>query len=89
LFSDWNAAYESLGPGSFTAMMQFPAKLLVPGNYTLTMGARKQGGFDMLAGHRIERNINVSMPREFNSGGVIDPLQSQIILDRPWEIKKD
>ncbi len=88
LFSDWNAGYENLAPGSYTATLEFPGKLLVPGNYSITMGARKQGSFDMLAGHRIERGINVSAPTDFNSGGVIDPLQAQIILDRRWELSK-
>ena len=87
-FSDWDVGQEDLGPGPYTAKLEFPGKLLVPGNYTITMGARKQGGFDLLAGHRIERGINVSAPVDFNSGGVIDPLQSQIILDRRWEITK-
>jgi len=89
LISDWDPGYETLGPGSYTASVRFPGKLLVPGNYTITMGAQKQGGFDMLAGHRIERGINVSAPSDFNSGGVIDPLQAQIILDRRWDLKRD
>ncbi len=87
-FSDWNLGYEDLGPGTYTAKLEFPGKLLVPGNYTITMGANKQGSFDMLVGHRIERGINVSAPIDFNSGGIIDPLQAQILIDRKWEISR-
>lgn len=87
-FTDWDASNDSLGPGTFEAKLTFPRRLLVAGNYTITIGAHKQGGFDMLAGHRVERAINVSMPSDFNSGGMSDPLRAQIILDRRWDVRK-
>jgi hypothetical protein len=88
LFSDWDPTLEYLGPGSYEATLTFPGKLLVPGNYTLTLGAHRQGGYDMLAGHRVERGINVSAPVDYNSGGAADPLQAQVILDRRWDVRK-
>ena len=88
LFSDWDPTLEDLGRGSYEATLAFPGKLLVPGNYTLTLGAHRQGGYDMLAGHRVERGINVSAPIDYNNGGAADPLQSQIILDRRWEVRR-
>lgn len=87
-FTDWDTKNDSLGPGSFEARLTFPAKLLVAGNYTISIGAHKQGGFDMLAGHRVERAINISMPSDFNTGGMADPLRAQIILDRKWDLRK-
>jgi lipopolysaccharide transport system ATP-binding protein len=87
-FTDWDNSNDSLGPGQFEARLTFPKRLLVAGNYTITIGAHKQGGFDMLAGHRVERAINVSMPSDFNSGGMADPLRAQIILDRRWDVRK-
>jgi lipopolysaccharide transport system ATP-binding protein len=87
-FTDWDATHDSLAPGTYEANLTFPRRLLVAGNYTITVGARKQGGFDMLAGHHIDRGINVSLPSDFNSGGGADPLQAQIILDRRWDLRK-
>ena len=89
LFSDWDTSLEDLGPGTYQANVTFPGKLLVPGNYTLVLGAHRQGGFDMLVGHRVEAGINVSAPRDFNSGGAGEPLQSQVILDRRWDVRRE
>ncbi len=89
LFSDWNAALEDLGPGTYEANLTVPGKLLAPGNYTMVLGAHRQGGFDMLAGHRVETGINVSAPLDYNSGGGSDPLQAQIILDRQWDVRRE
>jgi len=89
LFSDWDASLEDLGPGTYLASLTFPGKLLVPGNYTLVLSAHRQGGFDMLVGHRVEAGINVSAPNDFNSGGGADPLQAQVILDRRWDVRRE
>ncbi|OPY30750.1 MAG: putative ABC transporter ATP-binding protein [Methanomassiliicoccales archaeon PtaU1.Bin030] len=89
LFSDWDTSLEDLGPGTYLASLTFPGKLLVPGNYTLVLGAHRQGGFDMLVGHRVEAGINVSAPNDFNSGGGADPLQAQVILDRRWDVRRE
>ncbi len=59
LFSDWDASLEDLAPGTYQARMAFPEKLLVPGNYTLVLSAHRQGGFDMLVGHRVEAGQRV------------------------------
>jgi len=86
--SDWDVTKERLGAGRYVARLNFPGKFLVPGSYTITMGARRQGSIDLLAGHRIERSINVAAPTDFNSGGVVDPYQAQVILDRKWELDR-
>lgn len=87
-FTDWDPRNDTLGPGNYEARLTFPKKLLVAGNYTITIGAHRQGGFDMLAGHRVEKAINVSMPSDFNNSGMADPLRSQILLDRRWDVRK-
>jgi hypothetical protein len=87
-FTDWDPRNDTLGPGNFEARLTFPKKLLVAGNYTITIGAQRLGGFDMLAGHRVEKAINISMPSDFNIGGMSEPLRSQIILDRRWDVRK-
>ena len=85
-FSDWDRSKEDMKGGAHVARMPFPGKLLVNGAYTITMGVRRQGSIDLLAGHRIERNINVAAPTDFNSGGLVDPYQAAVILDREWEL---
>lgn len=85
-FSDWDRSKEDMKSGSHVARLSFPGKLLVNGAYTITMGVRRQGSIDLLAGHRIERNINVAAPTDFNSGGLVDPYQAAVILDREWEL---
>ncbi|MBI0583773.1 MAG: ATP-binding cassette domain-containing protein [Methanomassiliicoccus sp.] len=87
-FTDWDLMYDSLGPGSYEARLTFPRRLLAAGNYTVSLGAHRQGGFDMLTGHHIDRGINVSLPSDFIHGGMADPLHAQIILDRRWEVSK-
>jgi lipopolysaccharide transport system ATP-binding protein len=88
-FSDWTVANENLQAGHYTARLSFPEKLLVPGNYTIAMAAGRQGSFDMLTGHHIERGISVSAPVDLNTGGVIDPLQAQVLLNRKWELTRE
>ena len=87
-FSDWDASREDLPAGRYVARLTFPEKLLVPGSYSITLGAKRQGSIDLLAGHRVERGINVSAPDDFNTGGVVDPYQAQIMLDRTWELDR-
>ena len=87
LFSDWDVSRESMIAGAHVARLSFPGKLLANGSFTIAMGARRDGSVDMLAGHPIERSINVAAPEDFNSGGIVDPHQAAVILDREWELE--
>jgi lipopolysaccharide transport system ATP-binding protein len=87
-FTDWDDRHDTLDRGDYEATIEFPRRFLVGGNYTISLGARRMG-FDMLAGHRVDRGINVSMPSDMNTGGMSDPLQAQIILDRHWDVRQD
>lgn len=86
-FSDWDPKLEHLSAGAYEARLSFPQKLLVPGNYTITLGARRQGTVDILHGHHIDRGINVSAPLDLNVFGG-EPLQAQILVDRRWEVNR-
>jgi lipopolysaccharide transport system ATP-binding protein len=87
-FSDWDSKFEHLDPGTYEAILEIPEKLLAAGNYSIILNAKKQGTIDMIPGHRVERSISLSAPSDLNTGGVIDPLKAQIILNRRWELMK-
>ena len=87
-FSDWDTKFENLGPGTYEARLEVPEKLLAAGNYSIILNARKQWTVDMIAGHRVERSISISFPSDLNTGGGLDPLKAQIILNRRWDIMK-
>jgi lipopolysaccharide transport system ATP-binding protein len=87
-FSDWDTKFEHLVPGTYEARLEIPEKLLAAGNYSIILNARKQGTIDMIAGHRVERSISVSFPADLNTGGTLDPLKAQILLNRRWDIMR-
>lgn len=87
-FSDWDVRKESLDIGRYVAHLEFPEKLMVSGDYNIKLAAKRQGDKNMFESTPVEKLINVSIPVDFNSGGSIDPLQSEIILDSQWEITK-
>jgi lipopolysaccharide transport system ATP-binding protein len=87
-FSDWDERMEHLEAGPYVAVLSFPEKLLAPGNYSISVSAKKQVSLDLLAGHKAERAINVSSPADLNTGGGADPMQAQILLDRRWNVKR-
>jgi lipopolysaccharide transport system ATP-binding protein len=86
-FSDWDERMEHLQAGSYVAVLSFPEKLLAPGNYSISVSAKKHVSLDLLAGHKAERPLNVSAPSDLNTGGGSDPAQTQILLDRRWNVK--
>jgi lipopolysaccharide transport system ATP-binding protein len=88
LFSDWDSKFDHLEPGSYEARLEIPEKLLMAGNYSILLSAKKQGTVNMLSGHRVERSISLSAPSDMNTGGLIDPLKAQILLNRQWDILK-
>ena len=55
-----------------------PEKLLVPGSYSITLGAKRQGpstcwpDIGWNGHHRLA-------PDDFNTGGVVDPYQAQVM----------
>ncbi len=87
-FSDWETKFEHLDQGTYEARLEIPEKLLAAGNYSIILNAKKQGTIDMIAGHRVERSISLSFPSDLDTGGVIDPLKAQILLNRRWNIMK-
>jgi lipopolysaccharide transport system ATP-binding protein len=87
-FSDWETRFEHLDPGTYEARLEIPERLLAAGNYSIILSAKMQGTMDMIAGHRVERSISLSAPADLNTGGVIDPLKAQILLNRRWDILK-
>jgi lipopolysaccharide transport system ATP-binding protein len=88
MFSDWDMSRESLPAGSYVARLTFPEKLLTSGNFSITLGAKRQGSIDLLAGTKVERTINVATPVDFNHGGPVDPYQAEFILNRTWQLDR-
>jgi lipopolysaccharide transport system ATP-binding protein len=86
--SDWDKEMERLSPGQYSARLVFPEKLLSAGSYNITIGASKHGTVDLLKGHRLEKTISVSAPKDFNSGSPADPLQSRLILNKRWTVER-
>jgi lipopolysaccharide transport system ATP-binding protein len=87
-FSDWDTKFEHLDSGTYEARLEIPEKLLAGGNYSIILSAKKQGTIDMIAGHRVEKAVSISFPSDLNTGGGLDPLKAQIILNRRWDIMK-
>ena len=87
-FSDWNVNMESFEAGRYRAVLEFPGKLFVAGSYSLNVEAKRLGTENLLSGHSIERLVNISSPIDFITGSPGDPIQSQIMLSRCWDIKK-
>jgi lipopolysaccharide transport system ATP-binding protein len=87
-FSDWNGEMEHLEPGKYSALLPFPEKFLAPGNYYVTVSAKKHGSLDLLTGHRIERTVSITAPNDFNTGGGADPVQAQILMNREWSVER-
>ena len=86
--SDWEVLNENLDAGKFEAIVQFPERQLVAGNYSIVLSAKKANGIEPLAGHVIERQIGVSNPKGFDINGANDRSRARVILNRVWEIRR-
>jgi lipopolysaccharide transport system ATP-binding protein len=85
--SDWKPEYEKIEKGKYMAVLNFPGKTLMPGNYTLMLHASRFGLISYLP--EISKQITVSRPSLFNQNHVNEPIEAAFIVNKIWEFKKN
>lgn len=84
--TDWRPEYESVKTGRYEACLQFPGKLLMPGNYSILLHASRYGV--VVYTPEISRTISVSRPSDFNVNHVNESIDARLLVAEPWKIEK-
>ena len=88
MLTDWVLSHENMSRGHYEASLEVPEKLLVPGNYSVTLSAKKKGYVDYLRDTPIERMFTVSAPTDLILESD-ESAEAQILLNRKWDVVKD
>lgn len=84
--TDWRPEYHTVAKGDYEATLNFPARLLMPGNYTLQYHASRSGVM-VYTPAEISREINVSRSPEFNAHHMTEAVEGEVLVSEPWQIK--
>jgi lipopolysaccharide transport system ATP-binding protein len=84
--SDWNSKLEKFKKGKYKIILEFPANLLMQGNYFIFLHAGRYGIINYLLKYNINRMITISKPSHFNEAHADEVFQSNIIIKREWKL---
>lgn len=85
--ADWRPELENIKKGRHTARLAFPEKLLMPGNYFLTLSAGRFGIIDYLAKYAIEKSITVGPSAYFNQAHPTERTGARILIKNEWVLE--
>ncbi len=88
MLTDWDLSHENMSTGRYVASLEVPGRLLAPGNYVISLAAKRQGFIDYLRNYPVERMFSVSAPMDLT----IEPnenTEAQILLSQRWQVARD
>lgn len=85
--ADWNPEMENVSAGNYEVALRFPEKLLMPGNYLVSLHASRYGVRSYFLEREVQELITVSAPLGFNSAHLGEVFDSIVIVKDQWQIK--
>ncbi|MBI5140219.1 MAG: ATP-binding cassette domain-containing protein [Candidatus Vogelbacteria bacterium] len=89
LISDWHPELEELERGKYKSVLQFPEKLLRPGNYFISLHISRYGIINYLARQTIERIVTVVPSAHYNQAHPTEKPDSLLMLKNEWSLIRD
>ena len=89
LTSDWKPELEKIKKGRYHGSVIFPGKLLMPGNYFLSVHAGRFGIINYTTKKSIDRSIVVSPSAYYNQAHPNERAEAALLLEEEWVIKSD
>ncbi|MDO8591186.1 MAG: Wzt carbohydrate-binding domain-containing protein, partial [bacterium] len=84
LTSDWHPELETIKKGQYKAKLQFPEKLLRPGNYFLALHMSRYGIVNYMAKQNIEKTITIGTSAYYNQAHPTERPDSTLLIKDEW-----
>ncbi|MBI2476227.1 MAG: ABC transporter ATP-binding protein [Candidatus Taylorbacteria bacterium] len=85
--SDWQPELERVAKGRYQATLLFPEKLLMPGNYFVSLSLNRFSVMNYLAKHTIEKTVTVGPSAYFNQAHPAEKPEGKIFIKNRWTLK--
>jgi len=87
LMEDWDNSSSQIKPGSYSAKVCVPARILAPGTYTISLHSSLYGKGEFFPNNHISSSFQITS-NVFNSLHKTEKIGCHILLPNPWELSK-
>ena len=84
--SDWKPEQEKINKGRYRATLVFPEKLLMPGNYFLSLHASRYGIVNYMGKRNIDRTIVIGPSAYYNQAHPTEKADAMLIFNKEWTL---
>lgn len=85
--TDWRPELETIKKGRHKAVLQFPERLLTPGNYFIALSVSRYGMINYLVKHNIEKAVTVGPSAYFNQAHPTENTEAKILIKNEWTLQ--
>lgn len=86
---DWKPEVENVEKGRYKATLQFPERLLTPGNYFFSLSISRYSMINYLAKQPIEKIVTVGPSAHFNQAHPTENTGAKIMIKDEWSLTRD